>query len=297
MGGFETSIASADSRLIACSAAVWTSVPGAEPSVVVTGDVKLVSGVDAPEELSATVVLADVVWPADEVCATAVLVAAFVFVLVLAWVVAQRRVRTAVPVDACLAARLRATHVRDEPAVALAALRFGVVVAVDGGLVVVGALVVVVGALLFVVVGALVVVVGVLVVVVGVVDAVAGVVTCAGVVVVTVVEGVVAAVVVDALGVVSAVELVDVVVVVSVVEVVSVVVPDVMTVPSATASPRPFADAGPIVATAGATAATATAVATRTRRARRRERPELERWRAMTSKRLARPDKSCDAIG
>jgi hypothetical protein len=278
-------------------------VPEAEPSVVVTGDVKLVSGADGPEELSATVVLADVLWLADEVCATAVLAPAFVLVLV--EVVVQRRLRAALPVDACLAARLRATHVRDEPAAGLAALRFGVVVAVDGVLVV-GALVVVVGVLLVVVVGALVVVVGVLVVVVvvlvalvvvGVVDAVAGVVTCAGVVVVTVVEGVVAVVVVDTLGVVSAVELVAVVVVASVVGVVSVVVPDAMTAPSATASPRPLADAGPIVATAGATAATATAVATRTRRARRRWRPELERLRAITSRRLARPDKSCDAIG
>jgi len=264
LGGFETSIASADSRLIACSAAVWTSVPEPEPAVVEMGDVNLVTGADAPEELFATVVVADVVWPPDELCPEVV----FALVFVLVGVAAQRRLRATVPVDACLAVRLRATHVREESAVALEALRFGVVVAVvvvvvvDGVLVVVvGALVVAVGVLLVVVVGALVVVVGVLVVV----DAVVGVVTGAGVVVVTVVDGVVSVVVVDVVGVVSAVELLDAVVVVSVVGVVSVVVPDVATVASATVSPRPSADAGPIAAIAGATAATATAVATRTR--------------------------------
>jgi hypothetical protein len=60
LGGFETSIASADNRLIACSATVWTSAPEPEPAVVEMGDLNLVTGADAPEELFATVVVADV---------------------------------------------------------------------------------------------------------------------------------------------------------------------------------------------------------------------------------------------
>ena len=125
-------------------------MPELEPAVVEIGDVNLVTGADAAEVLFATVVLADVAWPPDELCPEVVLVLAFVLVLsgvfVSVGVVAQRRLRATVPVDACLAVRLRATHVREESAVALAALGFGdvvvvVVVVVDGVLVVVDALV------------------------------------------------------------------------------------------------------------------------------------------------------------
>jgi hypothetical protein len=89
LGGFETSIASADSRLIARSATVWDGVAAPEPAVVVSGDVSCVAGADVADERSATVVLTGVVWLPDPALSAVVLVFVLILVLVLVGVVAQ----------------------------------------------------------------------------------------------------------------------------------------------------------------------------------------------------------------
>jgi len=249
------------------------------------------------------------VWPPDVACPALILAFVLcVFVFVLVAVVAQRRLRAAVPVDAFLAVRFRATHVRDEPDVAAAAVRFRVVVVpvVDGVPVGVAAVVVVEGVLV-VVVGAPGVVVTVVVVVWPDVAGAMGVLLDGVVSVVDVVGFVSVVDVLEVLGVVSVVDVLELLGVVSVVDVLellvvvgAVVVSDVTTGLSATTRTRPWAGAGRIVAAADPTAATATAAATPARRPRRqrrrRERPALGRQRGMTTCRLAPPDKSCDAI-
>ena len=234
-------------------------------------------------------------WPPDVACPALILAFVLcVFVFVLVAVVAQRRLRAAVPVDAFLAVRFRATHVRDEPDVAAAAVRFRVVVVpvVDGVPVGVAAVVVVEGVLV-VVVGAPGVVVTVVVVVWPDVAGAMGVLLDGVVSVVDVVGFVSVVDVLEVLGVVSVVDVLELLVVVG-----AVVVSDVTTGLSATTRTRPWAGAGRIVAAADPTAATAAATPARRprRQRRRRERPALGRQRGMTTCRLAPPDKSCDAI-